>query len=221
MAEQQNKTARKNQDTYVYIDVSNIRWACQKTLDFRIDFVRLLDYFKQKYPKLREVRYYEGIATDDAKKRRMFNFLRRKGYVICSLKRKSYNSVETEERDVKCPKCGNEWTTEFTREHKAMKSNVDVYLASDMVAQASVADRPTRFILVSCDGDYAEAIKTALRLNDKVSVAVLATPPVKEMARNTLSVRLKVLRSQTERYKLQNVDDIRAFIEADKKSDGR
>lgn len=216
MIEQQGKIARKNQDTYVYIDVSNIRWACQKTLDFRIDFVRLLDYFKQKYPNLKEVRYYEGMASGDAKKQRMFNFLKRKGYIICSLKRKSYNTTETEERDVKCPECGHEWTAEFTREHKAMKSNVDVYLASDMIAQVATTDRPTRLILVSCDGDYAEAIKVAIQLNENISVAVLATPPVKDITKNTLSVRLKALRSQTEHYKLQNIDDIRSLIESDK-----
>lgn len=121
MIEQRGKISRKNQDTYVYIDVSNIRWACQKTLDFRIDFVRLLNYFKQKYPNLKEVRYYEGIAIGDAKKQRMFNFLKRKGYIVCSLERKSYNTIETEEREVKCPECDHEWVAEFTRERKGIR----------------------------------------------------------------------------------------------------
>lgn len=180
MREQRAKLARKNQDTYVYIDVSNIRSSCLKTLGFMVDFAKLLDYFKQKYPSLKEVRYYEGIATGDEKKKRMFKFLERKGYTICSPERKSYNSVMVEERDVACPKCGHKWTAELRKEYRAMKSNVDVYLASDMVARASVAEQPTRLILVSCDGDYAEAIKTAIGLNDEVSVAVLATPTVRD-----------------------------------------
>ncbi len=189
-----------------------MRLACQKTLGKRIDFVKLLDYFKQKYTNLADVRYYEGIAKGDEKKRRMFNFLKRKGYTICDLERKSYNSVEVEEKDVKCPKCGNEWTAEFTKEHKAMKSNVDVYLASDMVAQASIVNQPTRLILVSCDGDYAEAVKRAIELNDNVSISVLATPPTKDIRKNTLSVRLKDLRGKVPRYHLHNIADIMPFI---------
>ena len=216
--EKQIKIARRHQDTYVYIDVSNIRSACLKTLGFMVDFVKLLNYFKKKYPNFKEARYYEGIAIDDTKKHKMFSFLRSKGYVVCPLERKSYNSVEIEKQDVKCLKCGNEWTAEFTKEHKTMKSNVDVYLASDMVAQASITDRPIRLILVSCDGDYAEAIKTAFKLNTNVSVGVLATPPVKNRAKNTLSVRLKALLNELpkERYSLNYISFIKDKVASDK-----
>lgn len=213
-----NKTALKNRDTYVYIDVSNIRSACYKTLDFRLDFVRLLNYFKKKYPNLRDVRYYEGIAKDDKKKQKMFNFLKRKGYTVCPLERKAYNSTEIEEYGVKCPKCGNEWTEKTVKEHKTMKSNVDVYLASDMMMQTSQAERPTRLILVSCDGDYAEAIRNMMSLNPNVYVAVLATPYVKDMAKNTLSVRLRKLNNEFEppRYMIHDIADIMPLIESDR-----
>lgn len=211
MMRQQSSISLKDQDTYIYIDVSNIRLACRKTLDFRIDFARMIGYFKQKYPNLKEVRYYEGIAIDDVKKRRMFNFLERKGYIVCPLERKSYNSVETEGREVKCSKCGNEWTVEFAREHKVMKSNVDVYLATELLTRAHKADKPTHIILVSCDGDYAEMIKNALE-NENVSISVLATPPVRDMRRNTLSVKLRMLRSELPRYFLTDIRDIKDYI---------
>lgn len=63
----------------------------------------------------------------------MFDFLRNKGYTICSLERKSYDSLEIIEKEVRCLKCGNRWIEVFERERKALKSNVDVYLASDML----------------------------------------------------------------------------------------
>lgn len=201
-------------DTYVYIDVSNIRLACQKTLGFRIDFVRLLEYFRQKYPNLKEARYYEGIARSDEEKQKMFQYLARKGYTVCSLKRKSYNSVNADERDVTCPECAHMWTETFTKERKTLKSNVDVYLASDMIVRASIAEQPTRIILVSCDGDYAEAIRNAVNLNSNISVAVLATPLVRKMVRNTLSTRLRDLAADipAPKYILQNIKDIRDNI---------
>lgn len=201
-------------DTYVYIDVSNIRLACQKTLGFRIDFVKLMDYFQRKYPNLKEVRYYEGVAKGDLEKQNMFKYLQGRGYTICALERKSYNSTNLDEHEVKCPECDHEWTESFAKERKTMKSNVDVYLASDMIVQASTAERPMRIILVSCDGDYAEAIKNAIHLNDHVLIAVLATPLVQKMARNTLSTRFRDLAAEipTPRYILQNIKDIRDNI---------
>lgn len=201
-------------DTYIYIDVSNIRLACQKTLGLRLNFVRLLQYFQKKYPNLKDVRYYEGIEKGDSKKYKMFDFLSKKGYTICSLERKSYVSTEVEERAVECPKCKHEWTEELTKEHKVMKSNVDVYLASDMLVQASLARCPIRLILVSCDGDYAEAIKNMIHLNENVNETALATPPAKDQKKNTVSIRLKQLYREMplHRYDLANIDTIRAYI---------
>lgn len=210
------KSALQKLDTFVFIDVSNIRLACLKTLGLWLDFPMLAGYFKRKYRNLKDLRYYEGIAVDDAKKRKSFNYLAHKGYTICPLERKSYTSTEVEEREVKCPKCGNEWAAEFSRERKAMKSNVDVYLASDLVRLATLADHPIHIVLVSCDGDYAEMIKCALK-NPKVTVSVLATPSVRDWAKNTLSTRLKQLLAdyptQTGRFHLRNISQLPCFSE--------
>lgn len=210
--------ARKNPlqhlDTYIFIDVSNIRWACLKTLNLWLEFSELADYFKQKYPNLKDLRYYEGIAVGDTAKQRTFGYLTHKGYTICPLERKSYTSTEVEEREVKCPKCGNEWVAEFSRERKAMKSNVDVYLASELLGVAYLATKPIHIVLVSCDGDYAEMIKCALK-NPNVTVSVLATPPVRDFTKNTLSVRLRQVfvdyPMTTERYHLQSISPLPCF----------
>lgn len=202
------------QDTYIYIDVSNIRAACRKTLGLRLDFVRLLGYFQRKYPNLKDVRYYEGVATGDVAKRRTFDNLREKGYTICPLERKSYISTEVEERETKCPRCGNKWTTRFKREHKMMKSNVDVYLATELLAVAHDARKLTHIILVSCDGDYAEMIKHAIERNENIAISVLATPSVRDLSKNTMSVRLRKLYDilPKGRYSVINIDTIRKDV---------
>lgn len=89
-----DKISQRRLDVYVFVDVSNIRMACQKTLGFHLDFVRLMEYFRERRPNLKDVRYYEGIAKGDEKKQKMFQFLEKRGYVICPLVRKSYDSVE-------------------------------------------------------------------------------------------------------------------------------
>lgn len=205
------KTILTERDTYVFIDVSNIKLACLKTLGLKINFVKLLIYLKRKYPSLIDVRYYEGIATGDIKKQQMFDFLRQKGYTICPLERKSYISVEVSEKEVKCFKCGTQWIARFTKEHKTMKSNVDVYLATELLNIAYKASKPTHIVLISCDGDYAEMIRSALK-NENVSLSVLATPTTKELGKNTVSVRLKRLYSELldaqNRYHLRNIANI-------------
>ena len=67
-------------------------------------------------------------------------------------------------------------------------------------------------VVLSCDGDYVEAIKTALRLNSESCVTVLATPMTKD--NNCLSVRLKQLSSELDRknYKLANINNIKDRI---------
>lgn len=93
-----------------------------------------------------------------------------------------------------------------------MKSNVDVYLATDFLKLACLAKRPVHAILVSCDGDYAEMIRGAVEVNQKVHISVLATPSVKEPQKNTLSTRLKALFNEIPRYELRSIRDIEDYI---------
>lgn len=208
------KLSLHQMDTYVYIDVSNIRMACTKTLGARLDFVRLMKYLRRKYPQLKEVRYYEGISTDDERRRRTFEFLERWGFIICALERKAYNSVDTEDQEVECPECGHRWTTELRHEHIVRKSNVDVYLATELLTVAHKATKPTHIILVSCDGDYAEMIHNATE-NPNVVVSVLATPSTRDPGRNALSRRLRQLCSDYQDapgiFHLRNIENIDCF----------
>lgn len=201
-------------ETYVYVDVSNIRACCLLTLGKKVDFGKLMDYLKKKYLKLREVRYYEGIAKGDIEKRDMFEALERKGYSICALERKAYVSLPIY-KSFRCKRCGHSQQVRVMRRTLKLKSNVDVYLATDLLKRAYLAERPTHLILFSCDGDYAEMIQEALSTNQSTFITVVATPNVREPNKNTLSVRLKQLRGRVERFHLTDIRDIsdRVFVE--------
>lgn len=207
-----DESARANLDTYVYIDVSNIRAACLRSCSFAIDFVKFYGYLQNKYPGLKEARYYEGISADDRKKQGYFRFLEKSvGYKICSLARKSYvNPAEYD--NFACDHCGAVNIVQILPETVKLKSNVDVYLASEMIDRAAKSEMPLNIILVSCDGDYAEAIKAVLRINPDSCVTVLATPMSKR--NNCLSVRLKQLSKELPRdnYKLASINNIRDKI---------
>lgn len=151
-------------ETYVYIDVSNIKNACKRSCGFDLDFIKLMQYLKKKYARLKEVRYYEGIAAGDTKKRKYFWLLEGVGYQICALERRSYVAPAVY-KSFSCKACGAQNMVQVVPETKTMKSNVDVYLAAEMLERAISLAGPANMILVSCDGDYAEAIRAMLRLN--------------------------------------------------------
>lgn len=198
-------------ETYIFIDVSNIRSACLRSSNFLIDFYKLIEYFNQKYPNLKKVGYFEGIAIGDKKKQAEFNRLKKAGYEIYSLKRRSYIDGPIY-KQVICKKCGHKNRTQVSPKIKKMKSNVDVYLATEVLKITQKAKRMTHIIILSCDGDYAEAIKSAAK-NEKVRISVFATPPKKDILKNTVSIRLKELRREIpDQYQLVNIESIKDKI---------
>ncbi|MDO4611758.1 MAG: NYN domain-containing protein [Candidatus Saccharibacteria bacterium] len=204
-----NKKKRFDLDTYVFIDASNIREACRKSCGFCIDFLKFHTYLTRKYPKLRAIRYYEGVALDDKKKREYFEMLRKCGYIICSLERKSYTSP-AKYKTVSCPKCSYNFKIGVAKKITKMKSNVDVYLASEFLQIAAENKKPKRLILVSCDGDYAEMIKIATEINSNLRLTVLATPFTSR--NNFLSSRLRILSRELDKY-IFKLDDISKIAE--------
>lgn len=198
-------------ETRVFVDASNIRACCLRTLGWRMDFRKLLKYLRRKYPRLVETRYYEGIATDDAGKEKTFAELTKIGYQVCALSRKAYVDPAVY-REVKCRKCGNIQRVQTLKRSVKLKSNVDVYLATEFLKQAYLAERPIHLIVFSCDGDYAEMIREAIQTNENVYVTVVATPAIKDMTRNTLSLRLKELRGKLPRYYLTSIRDIEDLV---------
>lgn len=197
-------------DTYVFIDVSNIRAACVRTLGFNIDFFKLLDYLRKKYPKLKNVYYYEGISSGDKRKRAEFSKLAKAGYEVKSLERKVYVEPPVY-REVVCKKCKAMRRVQVLKKATKMKSNVDVYLATDLLRLAYLARKKTHIILVSCDGDYAEMIKSALETNPRITISVLGTPAVKS-GKNTFSMRLQEMRGKVPNFHIRNIQNIQPLI---------
>lgn len=198
-------------DAYVFIDASNIRASCLRSCGFRVDFMRLLEYLHRKYPRLKEVNYYEGIAKGDSKKKTLFEEMEINGYNVKSLERKSYISDRVFKK-FRCKKCGTYNKVEILPKLIKMKSNVDVYLATEMVQTALSKRKHIHIILLSCDGDYAEAIR-AIANNKNIRITVMATPFLRDYNKNTLSIRLKKLCTELAgQYKLFNIEDIKDVI---------
>ena len=193
--------------TYVYVDVSNIRACCLLTLGLKMDFRKLMVYLRKKYSALEEVRYYEGVAKDDSVKKKSLEILGQDGYRICALERKAYASPPVC-KGFRCERCSHLQRVQVAKRSVKLKSNVDVYLATDLLKCAYLAQGPVHLILFSCDGDYAEMIREAIITNSNVFITVIATPSMKDPRKNTLSTRLKQLRGKIERFHLVDIRDI-------------
>lgn len=142
----------------------------------------------------------------------MWNVARFKGWVrigyrICSLERKTYVSPPVYKM-VRCKRCGHQQMVLAMRRSVKLKSNVDVYLATDLLKRAYLTDSPVHLTLFSCDGGYAEMIREAIATNPNVFITVVATPSVRDPKKNTLSMRLKQLRGKIERFHLVDIRDI-------------
>lgn len=204
------ENAFKSRKTFVFVDASNIRYACKRSCSFDLNFEKFYHYFQDKYVNLQEVRYYEGIASGDEKKQRYFQRLEKTGYIICSLERKSYTN-EARYADFECSGCGVVNTVQILPETTKLKSNVDVYMAVDMMKCAIQATEPIHIILVSCDGDFTEAIHGILSVNPNVFITIMATPMTR--TNNCLSLRLKNLRSELpDDMTLMNIDNLKEQI---------
>jgi len=184
------KTIVANLPTYIYIDGSNIRLACRKGCGFELDFKKLYDYFCTKYPNLINVQYFEGISIGDTKKEAIFNNYRNYGYEVIPLSRKSY-TTPAKYKSFQCSDCGKVNRVKTADSVLVMKSNIDVLLCSRVMADVAKCDTPSHFVIVSCDGDYAEMICQILSDSPDVYVSVLSTPYQKN--NNYLSIRYKDL----------------------------
>lgn len=196
-------------DTYVFIDVSNIRYACLRSCNVRLSFPKLIKYFQNKYKHLKAVKYFEGISGSDQAREKQFKNYEKLGYEVYSLSRKAYADPAVY-KDFVCKKCKTPNRVKVLERSKKLKSNVDVYIASELLEVAHLAIKPTHIILMSCDGDYAEMIKSAVK-NKNIHITVIATPPTKKY--NALSSRLKELRSIIPNYQLINILNIKDRIQ--------
>ncbi len=201
------KTKLPDLPTHIFIDTSNIRYACLRSCGIHLNFPKLINYFKKKYPNLLSIKYFEGIGDNDQAKNQQFKNYKKLGYEIHTLSRKAYISPAVYKNYI-CTKCKAPNRIKTLEKTIKLKSNVDVYIASQLLETALLATAPTHIILLSCDGDYAEMIKTATK-NQNIHITVLATPMTPK--NNCLSTRLKSLTKElpVTQYKLRDIREIK------------
>lgn len=192
------KTNLKKLDVYVYIDASNIKNAL-KVSGINLSFLRLLQYFESTYKNLESVKYFEGIDKKDTGRHKFFRDLQKLGYDLKTLERKAYTNP-SKYKTFKCKNCKEKNTVEILHKSKTLKSNIDVYLCSELMGDLLAKKKPSHAILLTCDGDYAEMIRNILEKNKNIHISVFSTPFTK--TNNYLSVRLKEL-ERIDRYYLE------------------
>lgn len=122
--------------TAVFIDSSNIYFS-YKTLKWKIDFQKLLNYFKSNTDLFR-IAFYGAINPENKKERKFHDFLEIIGYVV---RHKEIKFIKDEKDAV------------YGGHHKG---NIDVDLTIDAV---HFRDDYDSFILLSGDGDFESLIK--------------------------------------------------------------
>ncbi|MBM3713877.1 MAG: NYN domain-containing protein [Actinobacteria bacterium] len=120
----------------VFIDASNIYFS-QKTLGWKIDFKKLLNYFKSECNLVR-ISFYSSINPENKKERKFHDFLEIIGYIVKHKKIKFVKNFEE---------------LKFGGHHKG---NIDVDLTIDAVHLKNSYDS---FVLFSGDSDFMSLIK--------------------------------------------------------------
>ncbi len=193
--------------TFVYIDASNIRNALRKS-HIELDFIKLNEYITQKYDHLSAVKYFEGVDIEDKEKVALYEAYEKAGMNMHLLTRKSYLS-KAQFKSFDCTNCKTPNKVEVREEKTTLKSNIDVFLSTEIFSDLIQTREPLHLVLVSCDGDYAEMIKKILELYPRTYVTVVATPFKKYG--NYLSARLSELKKM-DRYHLINILTVKEKI---------
>lgn len=138
----------------LFVDGANF-YSTLKSLEFEIDYKKMLELFKEK-GRLVIARYYTAIIENDdySPIRPLVDWLNYNGYQVVSKPAKSYTDREGRNR---------------------IKGNMDIELALDMVEMAEHVDH---IILCSGDGDFRAAVEACQRKGTRVTViSSLRTKP--------------------------------------------
>ncbi|HAX97711.1 MAG TPA: NYN domain-containing protein [Candidatus Atribacteria bacterium] len=162
-------------NTAVFIDSSNIYFS-QKTIGWRIDFKRLLEYFKQE-TKLSRIAFYGAINPENEKEKKFHDFLEIIGYVV-------------RHKKIKFIKDENEG--DFGGHHKG---NIDVDLTIDAV---HLRDSYDSFVLLSGDGDFESLIKYLKGFKKRCVVISTKGSVSIELLRQAKFIDFKKIRNQIE-----------------------
>ena len=130
----------------IFVDGANLH-STTKSLDFDIDYKKMLELFKKK-GRLINARYYTAILEheDYSPIRPLVDWLSYNGYQIVSKPAKTFTDRDGRSR---------------------IKGNMDIELALDMV---EMADHVDHIILCSGDGDFKAAVDACQRKGTRVSV---------------------------------------------------
>lgn len=159
----------------VFIDASNIYFS-QKTLGWKIDFKRLLNYFKEEC-NLVSVSFYSSINPDNSKERKFHDFLEIIGYTV---RHKEIKFIKNEEE------------VKFGGHHKG---NIDVDLTIDAISSKDTYDS---FVLLSGDGDFESLIKF-LKSYEKYCLVISTKNHISiELIRQAKFIDFKKLRDKIE-----------------------
>lgn len=130
----------------IFVDGANLH-STIKSLDFEIDYKRMLELFKGK-GRLVCARYYTALIEqeDFSPIRPLIDWLNYNGYQVITKPAKSYTDRDGRSR---------------------IKGNMDIEIAVDMV---ELSDHVDHVLLFSGDGDFRAAIEACQRKGTRVSV---------------------------------------------------
>ena len=136
------KTCKK---TSIFIDAANVFYS-QKTLRWRVDYEKFLNFFKKR-TNFRKAYFYSAVISTHKKQKRFFAALNKIGYEVIT-------------REVKVIK-------DRRKKVIVQKGNFDVKLAIDLVLKAKEFDTA---VLVSGDSDFEPAVEYLRGIGKKVIV---------------------------------------------------
>jgi uncharacterized LabA/DUF88 family protein len=140
----------------LYIDGANL-YSAAKSLNFDIDYKRLLDFFSTKAGLVRAF-YYTALMEDQEYSpiRPLVDWLDYNGYTLVTKPTKEYTDAQG---------------------RRKIKGNMDIELAVDMLEMVEHVDH---VVLFSGDGDFRRLVESVQRKGSRVSVVstIRTQPPM-------------------------------------------
>lgn len=133
---------------YAFIDVQNTETTALKTLNFQIDWIKLLDYLETRW-NCQKVFFYPGIQHGDDERGAEFSALSERGAIV---RPKYYYVYKNQDRIAKimCPTCDTEILHRMDMGTN-WKCNCDVELTVDILENVR---ENTEIMLFTGDGDF-------------------------------------------------------------------
>lgn len=157
---------------YVFIDASNIYFS-QRRLGWKIDFQKLIEYFKSK-TNLGKIYYYTAYDKDYPDQKKFLDFMEIVGYIV---RKKKVKFIE-----------------DSTREDGGFqKGNLDVELTIDAVHNRDIFKS---FILFSGDSDFEALLKYMRDYRKRCVVISTKNHVSKELVKQAKYIDMKKLKEE-------------------------